>query len=207
MPGLARYPSPDLITGSLLGGAIGDALGAPVEGWPLARIRAEHGADGLTEPASGVFPKGSVTDATQLAMFTAQALIQASTRARAKGIGGAATGMVQEAYLVWVAQQGESVPYQGVWLSRLTTDPEMTERRGPGATCLAALRAAAQRQWPGNPLGTPEEPVNDSKGSAGMVRASPCGFGAGSAEHAFDLGSRVAALTHGHPSGDRKSVV
>jgi ADP-ribosylglycohydrolase len=61
------------------------------------------------------------------------------------------------------------------------------------------MRRATQRQDPGKPLGTRTEPINDSKGSAAMVRAAACGFGDDLAE-AFESGGDIAALTHGHPS-------
>ncbi|CAM3752464.1 hypothetical protein GCM10009799_04930 [Nocardiopsis rhodophaea] len=189
--------------GCLLGGAIGDALGAPIEGIPIAQIREKYGPDGLTEYSAERVGIGAITDDTQMTAFTAQALIQASVRERAKGIGGAAIGMLQSAYLTWLRGQGETIPEQDeVWgHGWLAQDHVMMSRRGPGTSCLSALHAAAERQKPGWPLGTVEEPINDSKGCGGVMRTAPCGFGARTAETAFDLGCRAAALTHGHPSG------
>ncbi|ASU86037.1 ADP-ribosylglycohydrolase [Nocardiopsis gilva YIM 90087] len=186
-----------------MGGAIGDALGAPIEGIPIAQIREKYGPDGLTEYSPERVGVGAITDDTQMMAFTAQALIQASVRQRAKGIGGAAIGMLQESYLVWLRGQGENIPEQGLgggygWLGQ---DNVMMSRRGPGKTCLSALHKAAERQKPGWPLGTVDEPINDSKGCGGVMRAAPCGFGVISVEVAFDMGCRAAALTHGHPSG------
>ena len=44
------------------------------------------------------------------------------------------------------------------------------------------------------------EPVNNSKGCGGVMRAAPAGlFSRG--EDAFRMGAEFAALTHGHPSG------
>ncbi|WP_017598918.1 ADP-ribosylglycohydrolase family protein [Nocardiopsis lucentensis] len=194
-------PEPDRITGCLMGGAIGDALGAPVEGTTLDRIREEHGPDGLAEYASGPVGTGAITDDTQLTMLTAQALVQASVRAREKGIGGATTGVLQSTYLTWLQGQGEEIPRQDVISGWLGADPAMTERRGPGRTVISALRKAAARRKPGWPLGTVAEPINDSKGCAGVVRVAPCGFVGPSPEHTFALGCATAALTHGHPTG------
>ena len=42
------------VRGSLLGGAVGDALGAPVEFSSLAEIRRAHGPDGLRELGGGI---------------------------------------------------------------------------------------------------------------------------------------------------------
>lgn len=183
-------PLPDRLTGCLMGGAIGDALGAPVEGLGLDQIHERYGPEGLAEYAEGSYGTGAVTDETQLTLHTADALIRASVRARDRGIGGAAVGMVQTAYLAWarIHLDGDE---PGV------PDP-LYVPRGYGAATVAALRQAEARKEPGRPLGTVEKPVNNSKGCAAVVRVAPCGFGTGTAEHAFDLAMQVAALTHGH---------
>jgi ADP-ribosylglycohydrolase len=54
------YPEPERLLGSLLGGAIGDALGAPVEGVPLETIRERHGPDGPTDYVPGRGAPGSI---------------------------------------------------------------------------------------------------------------------------------------------------
>ncbi|MEV5751475.1 ADP-ribosylglycohydrolase family protein [Actinoallomurus sp. NPDC052308] len=205
----SEFPEPDRILGCLLGGAIGDALGAPIERATLTEIHARHGEDGLTGydgPAGG---EGIVTGDTQLALLTAEALIQASVRARTRGIGGATGGLLQWNYLRWLESKdgraagpepleaGGLVPLRGSGLSAL---PEMRARRGPGRSCVSALRKAAERGEPGHPLGTVETPINDSKGCGGVLRAAPAGL-AFSSHAAFGTGCEVAALTHGHPSG------
>ncbi|QXJ21603.1 ADP-ribosylglycohydrolase family protein [Actinomadura graeca] len=202
MPELSEYPDPERLLGCLLGGAIGDALGAPLEGLSLDVIRDRYGPDGPGGFVAERFGAGAVTDDTQLTMFTAYALVQASARARAKGIGGAAPGMLQVAYLTWLRGQGEEFPEQdmvgGGWLVQ---ERALMTRRGPGRSTLGALRKAAERRRPGVPLGTVGEPINDSKGCGGVMRAAPCGFGFSEAAHAFDMGCQAAAITHGHPSG------
>jgi ADP-ribosylglycohydrolase len=50
-------------------------------------------------------------------------------------------------------------------------------------------------------MGTPEEPINDSKGCGGVMRAAPAGLLRLPPERAFALGCEIAATTHGHPSG------
>ncbi|WP_067452674.1 ADP-ribosylglycohydrolase family protein [Actinomadura macra] len=202
MPELSVYPDPERLLGCLLGGAIGDALGAPLEGLSLDGIRDRYGPDGPDGFQAERFGAGAITDDTQLTMFTAHALVQASARARAKGIGGAAPGMLQIAYLTWLRGQGEEFPEQdmvgGGWLVQ---ERALMTRRGPGRSTLSALRKAAERQRPGIPLGTVVEPINDSKGCGGVMRAAPCGFGFSDPAHAFDMGCQAAALTHGHSSG------
>ncbi|MGI5202655.1 ADP-ribosylglycohydrolase family protein [Spirillospora sp. CA-108201] len=188
----------DRMLGCLFGGAVGEALGRPVEGLSLAEIRAAYGPAGVT----GLPRRAEIGEATQLALLTAQAGVQASIRARARGIGGAYLGLVQANYLAWLAAQGEPVPEQDLQVSGpALRDPAVTARRGAGRTTLAALRVAAARGKPGWPLGTVDEPVNDSKGCAGTVRAAPCGFGYPDPGAVFTRGQGAAALTHGHPSG------
>jgi ADP-ribosyl-[dinitrogen reductase] hydrolase len=47
-------------------------------------------------------------------------------------------------------------------------------------------------------MGTPRRPLNDSKGCGGVMRVAPVGL---VAADPFELGCKVAAITHGHPSG------
>jgi ADP-ribosylglycohydrolase len=61
----------DRFRGCLLGGAVGDALGAPVEFMTLAQIRERFGAEGITGMAEGAWPRGAITDDTQMTLFTA----------------------------------------------------------------------------------------------------------------------------------------
>lgn len=199
---VAAYPPEERVLGCLLGGAIGTALGMPVEGLSLAEIRQRYGATGLTDYVDGRAPAGSISGDAQLMLLTAQALVQSSVRARSRGIGGATGGLLQMAYLSWLQGQGETIPDQG-WLSGgwLTSEPAITARRSPGRTLVAALRKAAERRKPGWPLGTVDEPINDSKGCGGVTRTAPCGFGTPTARAAFLVGRDAAALTHGHPSG------
>lgn len=99
------------VRGCLLGGAIGDALGNPVEFLSLAGIRRAHGEQGvrgLTADEDGVV--GRVTDDTQMTLFTAEGLIRAHSRAMSKGIGGAETAVIRRAYLRWLDIQNHPAP-------------------------------------------------------------------------------------------------
>ena len=64
------------IKGCLLGGAIGDALGAPVEFLEWSVIEAKFGPQGIVDfaPAYGI--TGAITDDTQMMLFTAASLLQ-----------------------------------------------------------------------------------------------------------------------------------
>lgn len=180
--------------GCLLGGAVGDALGAPVEFLDLAAIRATYGPDGIADFDEEYGRVGAITDDTQMTLFTAEGLLRALARWSDRGIWNPAA-VVHRAYLRWLHTQGMepldllgSDPVDG-WLVQV---PELHARRGPGHTCLSALRSGL--------MGTIERPINDSKGCGGIMRAAPVGLVANEA-NVFRLGCETAAITHGHPSG------
>jgi ADP-ribosylglycohydrolase len=50
-------------------------------------------------------------------------------------------------------------------------------------------------------MGTMERPINSSKGCGGLMRVAPAGIFFEEPEVAFEMGARIAAITHGHPSG------
>ncbi|BDG02874.1 ADP-ribosylglycohydrolase family protein [Anaeromyxobacter oryzae] len=175
--------------GCLLGGAVGDALGAAVEFMDLAAIRERFGPEGVTgfEPVYG--RRGAITDDTQMTLFTAEALVRGLHRFEERGIA-SVSAVAHGAYLRWLSTQGERAPTFGAagWLVGV---PGLQARRAPGNTCLAALRS-------GEP-GTPQRPINDSKGCGGVMRIAPVGLA--HFDDPFAVGSELAALTHGHPSG------
>ena len=189
-------PAPDResrVLGCLLGGAIGDALGAPIEFWGLREIRDRYGTQGVTGYVSDGWPPGTFTDDTQMALFTAEGLIRAAVRRRA-GKGTDTPLVIWHAYQRWLDTQGSPVLWdrdfpQGPsgWL---VEEPALRHRRAPGTTCLSALASGR--------LGSARMPLNHSKGCGGVMRVAPIGL---VADDPFDLACEAAALTHGHPSG------
>jgi ADP-ribosylglycohydrolase len=159
----------------MLGLAVGDALGAPVEFLTLNEIRQKFGPSGVTDlhPWGG-FPAGYYTDDTQMSLATAEGCIRAHQRWRDRGLCDPAS-VIYERYLDW--HRSQSVPAM---------------RRGPGNTCLSALAS-------GN-MGSMRQHINNSKGCGGVMRTAPAGL-ALNAEDAFKWGAEFAAITHGHPSG------
>ena len=228
---LARY------TGCLLGGAVGDALGAPIEFMSATDILLDFGPMGVTnyQPAYGGL--GLITDDTQMTLFTADGLLRAwieghSTHAQSQSRGhdrpqhhghppehdqspernhspehshsqthGHALNPVRTtalAYLHWLQTQGESPalsldPTLHGWLF---AQEALHARRAPGMTCLSSLRSM-------DTLGAPAR--NNSKGCGGVMRVAPVGLFAHSLhlkpQQTFQLGNRLAGLTHGHPTG------
>lgn len=178
-------------SGCLLGGAIGDALGAPVEFSSLAEIYRKFGPEGVTgftelnEDGCAEF-----TDDTQMALFTAEGLLV--TRMRGSWT---PTEAIYRAYLRWLRTQRTRQTGPTGDLTRegwLLGFREMWKIKAPGNTCIQSLASGRK--------GTPESPPNDSKGCGGVMRVAPIGL-AFSEDAAFDEACAAAALTHGHPSG------
>ena len=75
----------DRFLGCLLGGAVGDALGAPVEFMSRAAILGKFGPDGITDYAPIYGGLGRITDDTQMTLFTAEGLLRAWVRGSLRG--------------------------------------------------------------------------------------------------------------------------
>ncbi|MEU0539356.1 ADP-ribosylglycohydrolase family protein [Nocardia sp. NPDC005978] len=194
-----KRPAFEVVHGCLLGGAVGDALGAPVESMPLPDILRRYGSRGVTGEKDSY--KGRISDETQLTLFTVEALIRGAIRERAGSSGVTVSGLVQMGLLSWLRGQGVQVPEQPDPLgSALTRYPELMTYRGPTHATTSAMQSAAQRLEPRSPLGTRDRPINDSKGCAAVVRSAPFGF-THSLRYAFESACDAAALTHGNPSG------
>jgi ADP-ribosylglycohydrolase len=94
------------IRGCLLGGAVDDAFGAPVEFLSLQQIRHRFGPDGIRNYARAYGRKGAVTDDTQMTLFTAEGLLRATMRMSERGICHPPS-VVHHAYLRWLLTQHE----------------------------------------------------------------------------------------------------
>lgn len=190
----------DRFVGCLLGGAVGDALGAPVEFMRVEEIRGTFGREGIRDFAPSYGKLGAITDDTQMTLFTAEGLIRGWLRGQTKGIT-SYPGVVAHAYLRWLLTQGrrpacELIPDSEGWLYG---QRELHHARAPGLTCLGALEEMQ---------GLGDRARNNSKGCGGVMRVAPVGLfawhwrhGAAPHEDAFDLACELAALTHGHPTG------
>lgn len=183
----------DHFRGCLLGGAIGDALGWPVEFLKLKEIKKRYGAAGITDLVEGIKGKAEITDDTQMTLFTAEGILRAETRRNEKGACHPPS-VVYNAYLRWLSTQGYPKIKDRNWIydGWLIGVKELHERRAPGHTCLSALSAGRK--------GTIEKPINNSKGCGGVMRVAPAGLFYRK-ESAFNMAAEFAALTHGHPAG------
>lgn len=173
----------DRVLGTMLGGAIGDALGAAVEFSSLSTIRRLYGPEGIRAYANAYGGRGRWTDDTQMTLFTAEGLLDAATAGADNRTD--VVDHIHAAYRRWYGTQTGHGPGG----SGLTALASMHHRRAPGATCLSALAQAEP--------GRVDHPVNDSKGCGGVMRVAPLGV----LDDSFAVANAAAALTHGHPSG------
>lgn len=181
---------PYLCHASLLGGAIGDSLGADIEFAKLPDIRASWpgGVQSLSQHAS-VAP-GWFTDDTQMTLFTAEGLVRAHIRATSRGIC-SYPSVVHAALIRWLSTQGEKTQHADQPRKGLIEDRNMWFRAAPGLTCLSALSASKN-------FG--DKARNDSKGCGTIMRVAPVAF-AIELNMVREIAIETSALTHGHPVG------
>lgn len=189
--------------GSLLAGAVADALGAPIENDTIERIRERTTPAGLVDFIPAYDGIGTITDDTQMTLFTCDAMIRANIRRRTAGSADVHQEL-QLAYQRWLHTQGtpwerargprETSEQPGGWL---LGHRELFHRRAPGATCFFALKEYART----GVRATFTHTVNNSKGCGGVMRAAPVALWSADPAEVFAVGAASAALTHSHPSG------
>ncbi len=157
----------DHIAGCLLGGAAGDALGAPVEFMGLAQIRSRYGPAGITDmrEAVGKDSEGLArfTDDTQMTLFTAEGLLRAGNRMAERG-DPATAAVVHNAYFRWLYTQGSGTGgLEGQVDGWLITNPRPL--RHPRARAHLHVRAAVGRH--GDAGGAGQQQQGLRRGHAG----------------------------------------
>lgn len=169
------------IKACLLGGAIGDSFGAPVEFDSLEEIKNKYGASGIT--FSNYSQKPLITDDTQMTLFTANGLI----------IEGNTLDNIWWCYKDWLETQfkADKTEMSHKPVSWLVNEKEMFASREPGRTCLFEI-AKDHR-------GTFAKRYNDSKGCGAIMRTAPIGLIRNSEENITELSANVSMLTHGNP--------
>ncbi|MCX2728994.1 ADP-ribosylglycohydrolase family protein [Saccharopolyspora sp. NFXS83] len=111
----------DRFRGALLGGAVGDALGAGVRTRSAWDIQHWFGKQGVADYLPVFGRRGGVTELTQLAVFTLEALL------RARAVNGESadwlpTPVIRTNHLRWLYTQG--VPWEYAMSGYLQTHPE-----------------------------------------------------------------------------------
>lgn len=183
------------LLGTVFGGAIGDAIGFPIEFYKYEDILDFLNGMSLREKVVDGSSELLISDDTQMTLFTIEGLIRSYTRGIRRGICHGPT-VIYFAYLRWLHTQGETTQYMhwdedklNGWLIQ---HKELYSRRVPGLTCISALHEGV--------MGTIEKPINNSKGCGGVMRVAPIGYHK-DRDIAYKLAKEVAAITHSHPSG------
>ena len=202
----------DAIRGCIYGGAVGDALGYPVEFLDEKTIFSKYGPQGITayekDPDSG---KALISDDTQMALFTANGLLVRDTSGAMRGIRAWPRACVEKASQDWLLTQDST--YEEVnrhergtkdgGFSWLLDVPELYSRRAPGNTCLSALREGTVY------YDYVKAHRNNSKGCGGIMRIAPLAVKEGSSNISLleREAAQISAITHGHPLGYLPSVI
>ncbi|MHC5903274.1 ADP-ribosylglycohydrolase family protein [Streptomyces sp. S6] len=193
------------VRGCLLGGAVGDALGYPVEFRSLDRIRADHGPRGVTHYVpDGQNVTGRISDDTQMTLFTVEGLCQIKESERLGLRTVDRTRVIRWAYDRWLHTQQAVLPdggpaYDGP-RGGLVDEPWLYARRAPGNACLSGLGIPhSDTGW--SELGRPGRVNSGSKGCGTVMRSAPFGLTGADPGTAFGFAARCAQITHGHPTG------
>ena len=206
-----REVNQDKIRGSLFGGAVGDALGYPVEFLSEKEIFHCYGLNGITEyDLDEKTGKALISDDTQMTLFTANGLLLEDTIGCMRGICALPRIYVEEAYQEWLYTQYtqfEKATQKGK-MSWLCTVPELYARRAPGNTCISALKTGHSTDI----TDYVKNPINNSKGCGGVMRIAPLALfyqeNRNTDIEAIDMeAAQIAAITHGHSLGYMPAAV
>ena len=173
---------------SLLGGAIGDSLGAEIEFLSLAEIRRRH-PSGITDLPPHMGLRGAITDDTQMTLFTAEGIVRALIRGTLKGICHPPS-VIHHALLRWYKTQGGKPKAQTDDVG-LIEDQRLWVCRAPGNTCLSSLGESAH-------FG--DTARNNSKGCGTIMRVAPIAL-MFPRDQVCRMAIETSALTHGHVTG------
>ena len=182
----------DRIRGALIGGAVGDALGYPVEFMTYDSMVQAYGKNGITrfELTRGI---AEFSDDTQMTLFTANGLLNGIIRNRRFHKDTPLADYVSSAYADWYGtqlRQGRMIPEneRDCWLDSV---PQLYSLRAPGNTCLSAIE---QRRCG-------MEVCNHSKGCGGIMRVAPVGWAFNTVDDVLREAADSAACSHDHPHG------
>lgn len=188
---MTKKQLPDKCRGSLVGGAVGDALGYAVEFSSWDSIKRKFGERGITEFELNKDGIAEFSDDTQMSLFTAEGLLTAVT---SDNTSEKILSYIRSSYEHWYATQTRSpYPISRSWLSNVAS---LWSQRAPGMTCMDAMHQISFGD--GSPVG------NDSKGCGGVMRVAPLGIYAAAhpdvmaSNVAGNLAGAAAEITHKH---------
>ena len=216
----------DQIRGCLFGGAVGDALGYPIEFRREYEIFHRYGKRGISQYRLD-YDTGEaiISDDTQMALFTANAVLVHQTNTAQMRLlekvlpEDAASDMrycQARACDDWLTTQRET--FWGARTQRIRSGEkafswllnvqELFDLRAPGNSCLAALEARRRKQdFQGSFV---DHPVNQSKGCGGIMRIAPIALIPDPElpiEWIDREAAQASAVTHGHSLGYLTSAV
>ena len=180
----------DRIRGAMIGCAAGDALGYPVEVLSEAAIAERYGLRGITDYDLDENGTARITADTQLMLLSANGILYAHTRGALRGIMAPVYTYFPHFYMDWYRLQTTERASRSRmgWISAY---PSLSAQRALSPT---VMEVAATKKF-----GSVDEPVNDSKGSACLLRAVPIGLSySRDPNRIVELGVNTAALTHGN---------
>ena len=176
--------------GCLLGLAIGDALGYPVDGKNWDEIHRDYGPNGLLGYDLQQHDYAEITSYTQLAVFAANGLLVGMTRGKPEQYPRYMAAALRE----WVAcQQYRAIKSRTLcWIARL---PSLRRR-----VCMDTRMLDTQSR---DPLGTPEHPTNSFSSPCTLTAAAAVGIffapGRMTPSQVGRLGAETVAMAHGDP--------
>jgi ADP-ribosylglycohydrolase len=191
----------EALQNTLLLGAVGDALGAPVEFMGARIIERTYGLEPPADLAFASPPPAKFTDDTQMTLFMAEGL----RRALDCGVARDRKAFRQEmarSLVHWLGTQNRQVFEElDDRDSRLLEVEGLRVPRAPGNTCLTSCRHIYDSGPRRDHLPDIDRRINDSKGCGAVMRSAPFGLVAESAEEAFGWARDAGVLTHCHSSG------
>lgn len=181
------------IKGCIYGGAIGDALGYPIEFLTFDSINRQFSINDFNHYLDNV---GKYSDDTQMTLYTATGLLLRDYNVIHKGINEDYCESIWKNYKDWFNRQTlKEINESHSWLNNIY---EIGLSRAPGNTCLNALS--------GDICGSFNVHINNSKGNGGLMRVSPIPlYLLRHSELSYDeictCAAKSSALTHTHPLG------